>query len=218
MQVFWIIFQQEILLSFRHLGKILANFLFFLISISVFSLTSEDQIIQGFTPIHSITIIWISLLFCSISSAAEFLKKDFDDGAIEQALVSCENFEIFVLAKMLANWLACCLPILIFIPLILLANHANQSLIANSTILIFLASLIINFICTFCGSLSVLGSAAPIIAVIAMPLIIPIILVAYAGLLGENFQTSFRILLGLSVFIGSISVFASAKIIKIAAD
>ena len=55
------------------------------------------------------------------------------------------------------------------------------------------------------------------IAVIALPLIIPILLLAYSGL---SFDTSanFKILLGLCIFIGSISVFATAKIVKIAAE
>lgn len=217
MQIFWIIFQREILLSFRHLGKILANFLFFLISVSIFFLISQNQENQDSTEFYSITIIWFSLLSCLIFSSAEFLKKDFDDGSIEQISLHCENFEIFILAKMLGNWLICSLPILISIFPLSCAIGINQGLAIDFLILIFLASLAINFICTFCGSLSVLENSAPMIGMIALPLIIPILLVAYSGLLGE-FWMSFRILLGLCIFIGSISVFASAKIVKIAME
>jgi len=215
--VFWIIFQHEILLSLRNLGKILANFLFFLISVAIFFLISQNQESQGSTSFYSITIIWFSLLSCLIFSATEFLKKDFDDGTIEQVLLSCENFEIFTLAKMLANWLTNCFPILITIfPLAALTGF-GQDFALHFLILIFLSSLAINFICTFCGSLSVLGNAAPIIAVIALPLIIPILLIAYSGLFGDFFA-SFKILLGLSIFLGCVAVFASAKIVRIAAE
>jgi heme exporter protein CcmB len=217
MQVFWIIFHHELQISFRHLGKIFANFLFFLISVAIFFLISQNQDNQASTAFYSITIIWFSLLSCLIFSASEFLKKDFDDGTIEQVLTSIENFEIFVLAKMLANWTICALPILLSVIPLSLAIGFDQSLIINFLILIFLATLAINFICSFCGSLSVLGNSAPMIAVIALPLIIPILLIAYSGL-SENSLTSFKILAGLCIFIGSISVFATAKIIKIAAE
>jgi heme exporter protein B len=217
MQVFWIIFHHELQISFRHLGKIFANFLFFLISVAIFLLLSQNQDNQGSTAFYSITVIWFSLLSCLIFSAAEFLKKDFDDGTIEQILTSCDNFEIFVLAKMLANWLICALPILISTFPISALIGLDQEMSVNFLILIFLATLSINFICTFCGSLSVLGNSAPMIAVIALPLIIPILLLAYSGL---SFDTSanFKILAGLCIFIGSISVFATAKIVKIAAE
>lgn len=217
MQIFFIVFYHELLLFSRHLGKILANFLFFIISVAIFSLISQNQDYQVSKAFYSITIIWFSLLSCLIFSAAEFLKKDFDDGTIEQILNSVENFETFILAKMLANWLICSLPILLCIFPICAAIGINSAMIKKLLIMIFLASLAINFICNFCGSLSILGNSAPMIAVIALPLIIPILLISYAGLTSD-LSANLNIILGLCVFIGSISVFATAKIVKIAAE
>jgi heme exporter protein CcmB len=217
MQIFFIVFYHELLLFSRHLGKILANFLFFIISVAIFSLISQNQDYQVSKAFYSITIIWFSLLSCLIFSAAEFLKKDFDDGTIEQILNSVENFETFILAKMLANWLICSLPILLCIFPICAAIGIDSAMIKKLLIMIFLASLAINFICNFCGSLSILGNSAPLIAVIALPLIIPILLISYAGLTSD-LSANLNIILGLCVFIGSISVFATAKIVKIAAE
>ena len=202
MAVFLIILRQELLLNFRRFERILANFLFFLIFVSVFFLLSQGASEQSVKP--SI-VIWFSLLSCLIFSAGEFLKKDFDDGSLEQALISCENFEIFILAKMLANWLVCCLPILLM-SFILNPNY-------EFFLLIFLASLAANFVCCFCGSLSVVGNAAPMIAVIALPLIIPVILLANA-----DFAVGFKILSALTIFLAATLSFAAAKIIKIAAE
>jgi heme exporter protein CcmB len=202
MATFFIIFQQELLVNFRHLGKILANFLFFLIFVSSFFILAQNQQNQAF---DTSIIIWLSLLSCLIFSASEFLKKDFDGGIIEQILLSCENFEIFILAKMLANWLVCCVPILCAVFFI-----RPES---DFLILIFLASIAINFICCFCGSLSILGNSAPIIAVIALPLIIPILLLSYG-----DFFVSLKILAGLVIFLGATLVFATAKIVKIAGE
>lgn len=217
MQVFWITFYHEILLSSRNLAKNFANFLFFLISVVIFLLLSQNQENQGSTVFYSITVIWFSLLSSLIFSASEFLKKDFDDGTIEQAITSVDNFEIYILAKMLSNWLICTLPILISIFPLGLSIGLNADLAKNLLTIIFLATLAINFICSFCGSLSILGNSAPMIAVIAMPLIIPILLIGL-GSFSDAESGSFKILLGLVIFIGPLSVFATTKIVKIAAE
>lgn len=217
MQIFWIVFCHEILISSRNLAKIFANFLFFTISVTIFFILAQNQQNQGSMLFYSITVIWFSLLSSLIFSSAEFLKTDFDDGTIEQILTSIDNFEIFVLAKMLANWLICVLPILILIWPLSLFIGLNQSQATNLLIAVFLATLAINFICGFCGSLSILGNSAPAIAVIALPLIIPILLIA-CGVALDDDLSNFKILFGLDIFIGSISVFAAAKIVKIATD
>ena len=197
MAVFFIIFSQEIRLNFRHLERILANFLFFVIFLSAFSLISQNAANTSF--------IWFALLSVLIFSNSEFLKKDFEDGSLDQISLSCENLEVAIFAKMLASWIVSCAIIL---PVIFVIKPDFEFLL-----IIFLASLAINFLCCFCGSLSILANSAPLIAVIILPLILPILLVAQ----GE-FESSSKLLAGLVVFLGIIAVFATAKIVKIAAE
>lgn len=215
MQVFNIIFYQEILLAGRNLSKILANLLFFLISLAVFFLIAPQY--QDSLTFLTISIIWFSLLCSLIFFNSEFLKQDFRDGTIEQVFRAIDNFEIFILAKMLANWTICALPILTASILIALIADLNEIIVSNFVILFLLSSIIINFICSFCGSLSILENSAPIIAIIAMPLIIPIILIGHSGLI-YNDNSSWKILSGLAIFSGAILVFATAKIVEIALD
>lgn len=217
MPIFWIIFSHEFLTLSRNLTKIFANFLFFVISVAIFFLLAQNQTNQASTTFYSITIIWFSLLSSLIFSSTEFLKRDFEDGTIEQIISSIENFEIFVLAKMLANWLFCSLPIIISIPLLGFINNIAPQILYQIVIAAFLATLAINFICGFCGSLSVLGNSAPMIGIIAMPLIIPILLLGASSVDASDYS-ALKILCGLNIFIGSITVFATAKIVKIAAE
>lgn len=203
MSVFLIIFRHELLLSFRRLSRVLASFLFFIIFISIFFLLDQNKTME------TNLAIWISLLSCVIFSSSEFLKQDFEDGTVEQLLNSCENFEIVVLAKIIANWFVSCLPIVILSSLI----KQNYEFLS----IILVGSIIINFICCFCGSLSTLGNSAPMIAIIALPLIIPTLLIAQIGVIG-SYEENLKILLGLFLFIGSITTIAVVKIVKIAAE
>ncbi len=190
----------------------MANILFFIILVTIFFLTLENQENQGR---FAIAIIWFALISSLIFSTANFLKTDFSDGTIEQMAIIFDNFEIFILAKILANWLIYSLPILLLTPLILMLQGFEHDLIIKISIMIFLASLTINFISCFCGSLSIAENAAPLIAAIALPLIIPVFLISYAGLFSADFYGSLKILVGFVFLFGAIASFATAKIVKI---
>ncbi len=198
MQIFFILLRHELKINLRQISKILASFLFFIIFLSSFYLLTSDQQNQG---ISSIVAILFSLISCLIFSTSEFLKKDFDSGAAEQILLSCDNYEVFVSAKVLASWLVCAAPIIIILSII------QPGFVWNA----ILASFLINLICCFCGSLSILGNNAPMIAVVAFPLIIPSLLIC-----ASESDSSSNLLALLNIFLGPILVFATTKIVKIA--
>lgn len=217
MAVFWIVFLREINLAFSNLGKAISGTLFFVISITTFLLILQDQAFAK--NLYFTAIILFSLLSCIIFYSAEFLKNDFEDGTIEQVLLSIENFEIFILAKILGNWFICCFPIIILVILALILNDFEQKFTVNFVLTIFTTTLIINFICAFCGSLSIFGNSASVIGVIAYPLIIPVILISYESLINgfdENSWNIIQLLGGIAIFAGCFAILAITKIIKIA--
>ena len=114
MQIFWIILHQEFVLAGKNLAKILQNFLFFFISLSIFFLISQNQQNQLSSPFLSIDIILFCLVFSLIFSNSDFLHEDVRDGTLDQIIILQPNLEIFILAKMLGNWLILIMPILIF--------------------------------------------------------------------------------------------------------
>lgn len=172
---------------------------------------------------YSITIIWFALLSSLTFSFAEFLKKDFDDGTIEQLLLACENFEVAVFAKMLAGWLIYCFPIIISSCIFLRFADMTTQFLCEFFLSLTLASLAISFICSFCGSLSILAGSAAMIATIALPLIIPVVLIAHKVPHSVASQLSSAIpniglLSAIALLSCCLSVLATTKIVKIAAE
>lgn len=219
---FFIILKHELLLAEKNLAKILQNILFFLISISVFLLISQNLQNQGQNHILVINVILFCLIFSLIFSNSDFLREDAKDGTLDQMLISQANIEVFIAAKMLSNWMVFSLPILVLVPLILVGAGFERSFIINFSAVIFLASLTINCICSFCGSLSIVGNKTPMIAVLALPLIIPILLIACTGMEAEESfnaaEKSAKILAGIFVFIASLLTLTTAKIVRIASE
>lgn len=221
--VFFITLSHELKVFRRNFSRILSVFLFFVITFFTFHLVASGSPQQGLDPFQSLTIIWFALLSSLIFSSADFLKRDFQDGSLEQLLISCDNFENIVLGKMVAGWLVYSLPIILFsIPLLLLSGF-DQNFVLDFILSLFFASLAISFICSFCGSLSVLSGSASMIAVIAFPLIIPVVLISYkipvnvVGAVAEM-NSNITLLGGMMILSCGLSVLATTQIIKIASD
>lgn len=197
--MFWIILLNEINSSAKNFSRIIASFLFFII----FLFLAQILLIEANQDIKHFAF-WLAATCCLIFSSADFLKKEYDNGFVEQMLISCHNFESFIFAKIIANWLNYGLPIILAFYLI----EPTWQFIATAII----ATIIINIISCFCGSFALMGNSSPLIAVIALPLIIPVILVA------QNYDLAFKILLPLCLALFFFLSYMTAKIIKILAS
>lgn len=213
MALFFIIFFHEIRLLLQSLHKIYANLLFFVISIVTFLIIAQGFINKDFESFYVVALILFSLCSSLIFSSSEFLKEDFDDGTLEQVVAKIDNFEIFILAKILANWLVRILPIILFCPVVTTMSGIKIDLI-NLLITLAISSIAISFIANFCGSLAIIGNISPVISLIIMPLLIPILLLCYDGIFNQD-SSMIGILCAIAIFSMSLSVLATAKMVKI---
>jgi heme exporter protein CcmB len=214
MEVFKIIFFHELKILFKLRGRIIANILYFFIFLAIFQILTQnfDQNLHSqFFIIGTI----IALLTSIIAVNNDFLEKDFRDGALEQIIIDCQNLEIFVIAKCLANWLSSSFLIALLASIILKISNFEILNFCQFFLVLILNSLSLNFLLALCGSLSMLGGFASMIAVIAIPLASPILIITSATI-SENYELNIKILLALTILIIAISSFACAKIIKIA--
>ncbi len=213
MTEFWIFLRQELIYHRKNPARFLQTILFFLICCAVFFILLQNQQNQAQNPFLITIIICFSLLFSILFVSSDFLGEDFRDGTLEQMLLFCENIEIYIASKILASWLILCLPILIVIPFLMALIGLESQFINNCFWIFLFASIAINFICAFCGTLSIAGNQAPLMAILALPLIIPILLIAFTGF--DNFIFSIKLLIAISVFCGILFTMAISQIIKI---
>lgn len=223
MTLFFIFLKQDLFYNSKNSARFLQNILFFLISCTIFFILSQNQSNQGQSQFLATIIIWFSLLFSILFSNSDFLNEDYCDGTLEQIIISCENLEIYIIAKIIAAWIIFSLPILITIPLVMLLIGLEGAFVISFLQAAFFATIAINFICAFCGSLNIAGNKAGLIALLAMPLIIPILLIACGGLLDAalqniEFYSSLKILCGICIFLGISLTFATAKIARIVCE
>lgn len=213
MEVFKIIFFHELKILFKSRGRIFANILYFFIFSAIFQILSQNFDQNSHSQLFIINTV-IALLTSIIAVNNDFLEKDFRDGALEQIIIDCQNLEIFVIAKCLANWLSSSFFIALLASIILKISNFEILNFWQFFLVLILNSLSLNFLLALCGSLSMLGGLSSMISIVAIPLSLPILIITSATI-SENYALNIKILLALTILIIAISSFACAKIIKI---
>ncbi len=210
--LFFIFLKQELKNNFKNLGLFVQNLLFFAISCAIFLIISQNSAQNGQNLLNIITI---SLIFSLIFANSVFLQEDFRDGTLEQMLIYLPNLEVYIVAKIVAAWVVYILPILCSIlPIMWLFgqnNHHSVEIFA----LFGIFSICDSFVCALCASLGLSANKAPLLAVFAMPLLVPILLIAVAGFDVGNFGFAAKLLAAFALFYATLAAFAIARIVRI---
>jgi heme exporter protein B len=116
MEIFYVLLKRDLMLAFRHRGELANPLLFFMIIVTLYPLgvSPEVELLRRIAP----GVIWIAALLAALFSLENLFRGDFDDGALEQMLLSPQPLSIMVLAKVFAHWLVTGLPMLLLAPLL----------------------------------------------------------------------------------------------------
>ncbi len=165
-------------------------------------------------------LIWIAMLLALFLSAERLFQQDYDDGVVEQWLVSGYPISLLVTAKMLLHWLLTLVPMLVFCPFlaILFSFSAYEtvvlmlSLVAGTPAILCLCALA----AAFSTSLQQKGI---VMALILLPLTIPVMVFGSGTLLmamsGLPVSGHLALLLAMSVIAAGLLPFAVAAVIRV---
>jgi heme exporter protein B len=103
-------------LGFRRRNELLNPIVFFTLAISLFPLGvgPGPRLLAEIAP----GVIWVAALLATLLSLERLFRSDFEDGALEQVLISPHPLPVLVLAKVLAHWLVTGLPLILVSPLL----------------------------------------------------------------------------------------------------
>jgi len=113
---FFAVVRRDLILAFRRRAEIANPVLFFILVVTLFPLGvgANPKLLQAMAP----GVIWVSALLAVMLSLDSLFRSDFDDGSLEQMLLSSHPLTILVLGKIIAHWLVTGLPLLIIAPLL----------------------------------------------------------------------------------------------------
>ncbi len=169
------LFWRDLQVYSRSRGAWLNPLLFILLSITLFAF-GMDPDSTGLTR-HAAGVVWVVALLGIMLSLESIFRSDYDDGSLEQMLLSPEPLYFLVLAKSLAHWLVCAFPMILASPLLILMTGLPMSILPELAISLLLGTGTLCFLGAIGAALTVsLRSGGLLLALIILPLYVPVII------------------------------------------
>jgi heme exporter protein B len=176
-RAFLAIIRRDLVLAFRRRAEMINPLLFFILVITLFPLGigAQPNLLQSIAP----GVIWVAALLAAMLSLDGLFRSDFDDGSLEQMLLSPYPASLLVLAKVIAHWLVTGLPLLLVAPLLAvflgLPNHALGVLLLT----LLLGTPVLSLIGAIGVALTVgLRRGGMILSLLVLPLYVPVLIFA----------------------------------------
>jgi len=217
-RAFTLLLWRDMLLAFRRRTEMINPLLFFILVTALFPLGigADPALLRSVAP----GIIWVAALLAAMLSLDSVFRSDFEDGSLEQFLISAQPVSILVLAKVIAHWLITGLPLLIVAPLLGLLPDLPSASIGTLMLTLALGTPVLSMIGAIGVALTVgLRRGGVILSLLVLPLYIPVLIFAANAVesagAGLPITAHLSLLTALLVLSVSLSPLATAAALKI---
>ena len=169
----WLVVR-DLTLAWRRRADVLSTLFFFVIVVSLFPLGvgPETELLRSIAP----GVVWVAALLASMLSLNRLFANDYQDGTLEQMLLTPQPLYFIVLGKLFAQWMVSEVPLVLIAPLL-----GMQFGLAPNTLLVLFVSLLVGTpVLSLVGSIGAaltlgLRGGGVLIAVLILPLYIPVL-------------------------------------------
>ena len=213
--------RRDLILAYRNRGELFNPLVFFLIVITMVPLgiTPDPTELAKLAP----GMIWVVALLATLLSLDGLFKSDFDDGTLEQYLLSPDPLYLVVLAKVLVHWLVTGLPLMLFAPVLGVMLSMPQSGLVPLMLTLLLGTATLSLVGAIGAALTVgLRRGGLLLSLIIMPLYAPVLIFgasAVASATNEMPYVSQMAVLGAFLAVAVIGApFAAAGALRVSAN
>jgi heme exporter protein B len=217
-RAFFALLRRDLLLAFRRRTELLFPVIFLLVVISLFPLGigPSPQLLARIAP----GVIWIAALLATVISLDALFRSDFEDGTLEQFVISGHPLTLISLAKIVSHWLVAGLPIVLLSPLLAVWMNLPTESLKVMVLTLALGTPILSLIGSIGVGLTIsLKRGGQLLSLLVFPLYVPILIIATAAVMAASDGLPYTQFLGLLVagLITSVTLapFAAAAALKI---
>jgi len=174
-QGFTALLRRDLLIAFRQRSDLVNPLFFFIMVIALFPLGigPEKSTLEKIAP----GVIWIAALLSTLLSVDSLFRQDFEDGALELALLSPQPLFVLVLGKVVAHWLVSALPLILVSPILSVMLFMDAETVKVTVYSLLLGTPVLSMISAIGAALTVgLRKGGVLIAIIALPLYVPVLI------------------------------------------
>ena len=221
-KVFWSVVHRDLLLAMRRRTDVLTTLFFFVIVVSLFPLGvgTERAVLRVLGP----GVVWVAALLASMLALERLFAADYEDGTLEQLLLTDQPLVLLTLAKVTAHWLLTGLPLVLIAPLVGMQYHLTDTAIGVMMLALLLGTPVLSLIGAIGAALTLgLRGGGILLALLILPLYIPVLVYGSgavtvgAAALGEA-RPYLTLLAAFLVAALALAPFASAAALRISIE
>lgn len=213
--------KRDLMLSYRHRNELLNPLLFFVIVVTLFPLgtSPEKELLRTMAP----GVIWVAALLAAMLSLDSLFKADYEDGTLEQLLLSQHSNALLVLAKIFSHWLVTGVPIILLAPLLGLFMFLPAEGIKTLMLTLLLGTPILSLVGAIGMGLTLgLNRGGMLLSLLVLPLYIPVLIFSAsavdASLAGLEIKGQLYFLGALLALAVTLAPLATATALKISIE
>ena len=168
-------FCMDLLLLIRRRSDLARPLIFFLIISTLIPLgiAPDPQLLMKLSP----GLIWIMSLLATLLSVDSLFGEDFQDGTLQQMLISPNLLFMPVLGKVTAHWLVMGLPLTLLSPLIGLMFSLPADAMLPMVLSLAIGTAVLSFVGAVGAALTLpLRRGGVLLALLVMPLYVPVLI------------------------------------------
>ena len=175
LSAFIFLLRRDLTLVLRNRSEFANPLLFFVLVMMLFPLAIGvmPELLARIAP----GIIWVAALLAAMLSLDSIFRSDFEDGSLEQLLLSAHPLPVLVLAKATAHWLVTGVPLMLMAPV--LAEILGMARSAQGTLLltILIGTPVLSLIGAIGVALTIgLRKGGIILSLLVLPLYVPVLI------------------------------------------
>lgn len=216
--IFTAMIRRDMTAAFRNPSDLINPLIFFVVVVTLFPLavTPESGFLREIAP----GVLWVSALLATLLSLDMLFQTDFQDGTLEQMLLSPQPLYASILAKVCTHWLLSGLPLTLLSPLLAMMLFLPTDGVQALMLTLLLATPILSFIGAIGSALTVgLRKTGLLLSLLVLPLYIPVLIfasgavqAAVAGLPIVGHLALLGALLALAVVLAPIAIATALRI------
>ncbi|MGS2719879.1 heme exporter protein CcmB [Paraglaciecola aestuariivivens] len=206
MSVLYSVLKRDLALAYRQRAELMQPLMFMVLVISLFPLAvgPEPNTLQKIGP----GVIWVAAILSSLLGLERLFRDDFQDGSLEQQMLSGTSLAAIALTKVCAHWLTSILPLIVLSPLLALFLHLTAPMYWALLATLVLGTPLLSLIGAIAVGLTVgLNRGGVLLALLLLPVFIPLLIFATSAVEAASMNLPYSAQLAL---IGAMFLFSLA--------
>ena len=169
--------RRDFLLAYRRRAELLQPVAFLLVVTTLFPLGvgPSPQLLADIAP----GVIWIAALLATVLSLDSLFRSDYEDGTLEQMVLSGQPLALIALARTVAHWLVAGLPIVLLSPLLAMWMNLPDAGVSIMIESLIIGTPVLSLIGAIGGALTVsLKRGGQLLSLLVFPLYVPLLILA----------------------------------------